>query len=255
MFPLEENQANYTCLSFQHQQHHTTLQDILSRRNSDHHSNKLKLNATVQNCRCEQRRRVCLKEPKATHRMASSILVKTVCFMRSLPSFGQLPLGDQLLLLRHGWVPLFVMGLAQEKTSFEVTDVPNSSILRQILLGPGCTEKGTDVPTLDKVNRLRTCLHHLWNLDLSQKEYAYIKAVQGLSALSSIEGLQQEAQRVLQEVSHLLHPQDTSRFGHILVVASTLPTVGHGLVTELFFRPIIGNTDMLHWLSQMLFIQ
>lgn len=78
-------------------------------------------------------------------------------------------------MLRHCWVPVFVLGLAQEKIVFEVTDVPNSSILRKILLGPGLTEKEADRPTLAGVHKLRTCLHHLWNLDLSPKEYAYLK--------------------------------------------------------------------------------
>lgn len=56
-----------------------------------------------------------------------------------------------------------------------MTDAPNSSILRQILLGPGLTEKEADQPTLAGVNRLRACLRQLWNLDLSPKEYAYLK--------------------------------------------------------------------------------
>lgn len=212
--------------------------------------------------------------------------------MRSLPSFSQLPTGDQLLLLRHCWAPLFVLGLAQEKIVFEVTNVPNSSILRQILLGPGLTEKDADQPTLDEVHRLKTCLHHLWNLDLSPKEYAYLKgavlfnpgkpsfliifaftltslldmglnrnlslptaAVEGLSGLSFIEGLQQEAQRALQEVTHLRHPGDASRFSHILLAASSTQTVSHHFTIELFFKPVISNIDMLHLLTEMLFVQ
>lgn len=78
-------------------------------------------------------------------------------------------------MLRHCWVPLFVLGLAQEKIAFEVTDAPNSSILRQILLGPGLTEGEAHRPTLAGVHRLRTCLRYLWKLDLSPKEYAYLK--------------------------------------------------------------------------------
>lgn len=292
MFPLEEKLANSTCSGYEHQHSRTILYDILSWRDSDHLNSKLNSNATAQNCQCEQRRTVCLKDPKGIYQVASIVLVKTICFMRSLPSFSQLPLGDQLSLLRHCWVPLFVLGLAQEKTVFEVTDKPNSSILRQILLGPGRVEKEADQPTLDEVHRLRTCLHHLWNLDLSPKEYAYLKgamlfkpgktfifhllcftpsslldmnlnrnlssstaAVQGLSALSFIEGLQQEARRALQEVTHLQHRRDTRRFRHILLAASTIQTVSHSLVTGLFFRPVIGNVDMLHVLTEMLFVQ
>lgn len=174
MFPLEEA-TNSTCSGYRDQHPHTILYTILSGGQVGYFNSKLNHNTTEQNCRCEQRRIVCLKDPKATCQVASSVLVKTICFVRSLPSFSQLPSGDQSSLLRHCWVPLFVLGLAQEKIAFEVTDVPNSSILRQILLGPGLTEKEADQPTLAGVHKLRTCLHQLWDLDLSPKEYAYLK--------------------------------------------------------------------------------
>lgn len=174
MFPLEEITPN-TCSGYQDQRGHTLLYNILSGRASGYFNTKLSHNTAAHNCRCEQRKTVCLKDPKATCQVASSVLVKTIHFVRSLPSFSQLPPGDQSSLLRHCWVPLFVLGLAQEKIVFEVTDAPNSSILRQILLGPGLTEKEADRPTFAGVHKLRTCLHYLWNLDLSPKEYAYLK--------------------------------------------------------------------------------
>ncbi|XP_035536719.1 nuclear receptor subfamily 0 group B member 2 [Morone saxatilis] len=261
MFPLEEI-TNNTCSSYRDQHPHTILYNILSGRDSGYFNNKLNHSATAHNCHCERRRTVCLKDPKVTCQVASSVLVKTICFVRSLPSFSQLPSGDQSSLLRHCWVPLFVLGLAQEKIVVEVTDVPNLSILRQILLGPGRAEKDTDRPTLAGVHELRAGLHQLWNLDLSPKEYAYLKgallfnpAVEGLSALLFIEGLQQEAQRALQEVIHLLHPNDDVRFSQVLLAASAIQTVSHSLVTELFFKPVIGNTNMLHLLTEMLFVQ
>ncbi|XP_056256105.1 nuclear receptor subfamily 0, group B, member 2b [Seriola aureovittata] len=261
MFSLEEKITSRTCSGYQDQHPHTILYNILSWRDSDYLSNKLNSNSVAHNCHCEQRRAVCLKDPKATCQVASGVLVKTVCFMRSLPSFSQLPLGDQSSLLRHCWVPLFVLGLAQERIEFEVSDVPNSSILRQILLRPGLSEKEADQPTLAGVHRLRTCLHQLWELDLSPREYAYLKgamlfnpAVQGLSAMLFIEGLQWEAQGALREAVLLLHPGDASRFRHILIAASAIQAVSHSLVTELFFKPVIGNANMLHLLSEMLFV-
>lgn len=295
MFSFEEKMTNSPCSGYRDQHPQTILYNILSWRDNNYLNNKLISNSLAHNCHCEQRRRVCLKDPKATCQDASSVLVKTICFMRSLPSFSQLPLGDQSSLLQHCWVPLFVLGLAQDRIVFEVTDVPYSSILRQILLRPGLSESQADQPTLTGVHRLRTCLHQLWNLDLSPKEYAYLKGamlfnpgkpllnlvavcvsivmlitsldmslnwkisspisvVQGLSAMLFIEGLQQEAQRALQEVIHLLHPEDAGRFRHILLAASAIQNVSHGLVTELFFKPLIGNTNMVHLLTEMLFV-
>lgn len=175
MFALEDKITN-RCSSGSRDQHaHTILYNILSWRDRAEINSKLNCNSVALNCHCEQRRTVCLKDPKATCQVASGVLVKTISFMRRLPSFSQLPLGDQSSLLRHCWVPLFVLGLAQERIAFEVTDVPKSSILRQILLRPDLSDKEADQPTLAGVHRLTTCLHQLWDLDLSPREYAYLK--------------------------------------------------------------------------------
>ncbi|XP_035489835.2 nuclear receptor subfamily 0 group B member 2 [Scophthalmus maximus] len=258
MFHADEMIANSACSGHKDQHPHTILYNILSRRDSDRLNGKRNSYFVVHNCLCKQRK-VCLKDPKATCQVAAGVLIKSVCFMRSLPCFNQLPPGDQSSLLRHGWVPLFLLGLAQERTVFEVTDAPNSSILRRILLRPGLSEKEADQPTLAGVHRLRACLRQLRDLDLSPKEYAYLRGavlfnpvVHGLSATWCIEGLQQEAQRALQEVVGLLHPDDAGRFRHILLVASATQNVSHDLVAQLFFKPLIGNANIIHLLTDML---
>lgn len=169
MYPLEETTES-TCSGCQRQHPHGILYGILSGQSPG----PLDCTTAAPTCHCEQRT-VSLKDPKTTCRVASDVLVKTVRLLRSLPSFCQLPQRDQLLLLKHSWVPLFVLGLAQDKILFEVTDRPNSSLLRKILLGPGSTQKEAEQPTLRDVCKLRTCLRQLWNLDLSPKEYAYLK--------------------------------------------------------------------------------
>lgn len=173
MFPLDEI-ANGACSGDQDQHSHTILYNILSRQESGYLNSE---RTVAHSCHCMQRRTVCLKDPEATCQLASSVLLKTIRFIKSLPSFSQLPSADRSSLLSQSWVPLFVLGLAQEKMAFEVTDLPNSSILRQILLGQGLSEKEADRPTVTEVHKLRACLHHLWNLDLSPMEYAYLKGV------------------------------------------------------------------------------
>lgn len=150
------------------------LFSILSGRNSGYLDAKPD-RSRRHNCHCEGRRTVSLKDPKVTYQVASSLMVKTFCFIQGLSSFCQLPSEDQALLLRHCWVHLFVLGLAQQRVALEVTEAPDSSILRQILLGPGLTEQDHHRPTLAEVHRLRTIMNHLWSLGLGPKEYAYLK--------------------------------------------------------------------------------
>ncbi|KAJ8340802.1 hypothetical protein SKAU_G00330930 [Synaphobranchus kaupii] len=220
--------------------------------------------APLHSCHCEMLRTVCLTTPGDTGQVASGVLVKTVRFMKSLPSFQQLPAKDQLALLQSCWTPVFILGLAQEGVAFQVTDTPAASMLKRILLegqeSHGTAERERARPTLAAVQKLQSCLHKLWSLDLTPKEYAYLKGatlfnpdVPQLKSAVLIEGLQQEAQCALREVVTPLHPHDRGRFARILLTASTLKSINPNFVIELFFRPVIGPADLFELLVEMLF--
>ncbi|NWI57320.1 NR0B2 protein, partial [Calyptomena viridis] len=215
-----------------------------------------------QRCLCHQRRTVQLRTPHVTCQAASDVLVKTISFMKNLPSFHQLPREDQIRLLDSCWVPLFLLGLVQEMVTFEVMETPATSMLKKILLNG--QSKGQEPertqPTLAAVQRLQSCLNTFWGLDLRPREYAYLKGailfnpdIPGLRASLYIQSLQREAQRALQELLQPLHPEDQGRFSHILLITSTLKSIPPALITDLFFRPIIGDTDIMELLMEMLF--
>ncbi|KAJ7304285.1 hypothetical protein JRQ81_011827 [Phrynocephalus forsythii] len=217
-----------------------------------------------QHCLCQKRRTVCLQTPQVTCQAASDVLVKTISFMKNLPSFQLLPWEDQLLLLDSCWAPLFLLGLVQEMVTFEVMETPAPSMLERILLNDQCKrpELQRAQPTLASVQRLQCCLNSFRSLDLSPKEYAYLKGailfnpdVPGLKASPYIESLQREAQRALQDVLVLLHLEDQGRFARILLISSSLKSIPPALITHLFFQPIIGDTDMLELLSDMLLMK
>nr|XP_057940752.1 nuclear receptor subfamily 0 group B member 2a [Doryrhamphus excisus] len=238
------------------------LFNILSQLDSSNpRSNNFSYRSIPHRCNCELRPTVCLKRPLEICKEASGVLVKTIHFMKNLPAFNQLPPNDRFLLLKSCWAPLFILGLAQEHVDFEVTDVPADSMLKKILLqrhrGP---ETEWEQPTMAGVSKLKSCLKKFWSLDLSPKEYAYLKGttifnpdVPDLKAPLFIEGLQQEAQHALSEVVQLLHPERQERFARILLTASMLQSITPSLVTELLFRPVIGQADLLELLVGMLF--
>lgn len=238
------------------------LFNILSQMdNSKLNQNSLNYNSVPHRCNCELRRTVCLKKPSEFCKEASAVLVKTVQFMKNLPAFNQLPPNDQFSLLKSCWAPLFILGLAQEHVDFEVTDTPADSMLKKILLNrQQSPSMEREQPTMAGVSKLKSCLKKFWSLDLSPKEYAYLKGttifnpdVPDLKAALFVEGLQQEAQHALSEVVHLLYPGDQERFAQILLTASMLQSITPSLISELFFRPVIGQADLLELLVDMLF--
>ncbi|XP_061574278.1 nuclear receptor subfamily 0 group B member 2a [Cololabis saira] len=238
------------------------LYNILSQMDSSRPSqDHFDYSSVPHRCKCEARRTLCLKRPTEICKAASAVLVKTVHFMKNLPAFNQLPSSDQFALLKSCWAPLFILGLAQEHVDFEVVDVPADSMLKKILLNrQESPELEREQPTVAGVSKLKSCLKKFWSLDLSPKEYAYLKGttifnpdVPNLKAGLFVEGLQQEAQHALSEVVQLLHPGQQERFARILLTASTLQGITPSLITELFFRPVIGQANLLELLVDMLF--
>uniref|UniRef100_A0A8C3C3Z6 NR LBD domain-containing protein n=1 Tax=Cairina moschata TaxID=8855 RepID=A0A8C3C3Z6_CAIMO len=105
-----------------------------------------------------------LKTPGATCRRASGVLLKTLTFVRNLPSFYHVPWEDWAVLILQNWAPLFVLGLAQEGvlTCERSTNEPGSSSL------------GT---SLAEVQKIKNLLWKFWDLDVSTREYAYLKGI------------------------------------------------------------------------------
>lgn len=138
--------------------------------------------ASLQPCSCgSTRRRGVLGSPQVTCKAASAVLVKTLRFVKNVPCFRELPEDDQLALIRSGWAPLLVLGLAQDRVDFETTETVEPSMLQRILTGvpdrqsellAGQSRAGVSVVDIEAIKAfLKTC----WSVDISTKEYAYLK--------------------------------------------------------------------------------
>ncbi|CAM9626583.1 unnamed protein product [Bubo scandiacus] len=227
-------------------------------------------------CPCGSRRRVALRSPQVACKAASAVLVKTLRFVQNVPCFQELPLDEQLLLVRSCWAPLLVLGLAQDRVHFETVESAEPSMLQRILTarrlgeqppprgpapgrphhGPG---GGPHLPSAGEIQAIKGFLAKCWSLDISTKEYAYLKGtvlfnpdLPGLQCTQYIEGLQREAQQALNEHVRLIHRGDETRFAKLNVVLSLLRSVNANVIAELFFRPIIGAVNMDDMLLEML---
>lgn len=137
-----------------------------------------------QACSCgSTRRRGVLRSPQVTCKAASAVLVKTLRFVKNVPCFRELPEDDQLALIRSGWAPLLVLGLAQDRVDFETTETVEPSMLQRILTGSpegqnqglGCHSRtAAGVSVLD-IEAIKAFLKKCWSVDISTKEYAYLK--------------------------------------------------------------------------------
>ncbi|XP_037677662.1 nuclear receptor subfamily 0 group B member 1 isoform X2 [Choloepus didactylus] len=142
---------------------------------------------------CDMQRPVALKSPQVVCEMASAGLLKTLRFVKYLPCFQVLPLDQQLVLVRSCWAPLLMLELAQDRLQFEMVETSEPSLLQRILttrrretadeeppsrreqppLAPP-PEAGQQ-PSVAEVQAIKGFLAKCWSLDISTKEYAYLK--------------------------------------------------------------------------------
>ncbi|PIO28643.1 hypothetical protein AB205_0193890 [Aquarana catesbeiana] len=235
-----------------------------------------------QGCSCGSQKKVTLKSPQVTCKAASAVLVKTLRFVKSVPCFQELPLEDQLLLVRSCWAPLLVLGLAQDKVDFETVETSEPSMLQRILTNSQGGErelhhehpeqdflfgnsqhqqqnKLSQLPSATEIRWIKEFLGKCWSLAISTKEYAYLKGIvlfnpglPGLHCAQYIQGLQQEAHQALNEHVKMIQRWDNARFTKLIIVLSLLRSINANAISELFFRPIIGTVNMDDMLLEML---
>ncbi|XP_050806140.1 nuclear receptor subfamily 0 group B member 2-like [Gopherus flavomarginatus] len=218
-------------------------------------------------CPCEGNRKVVLRTPEVTCMRASEVLLKTITFIRNLPSFYHLPQEDQALLVQQCWAPLFVLGLAQEWVNFELKEISVPSLLKKILLNQSLTdsdkvENSSLGASLADVQKMKNFLEKFWNSDICAKEYAYLKGIilfnpdlPGLRFRHYVQTLQQEAQRTLMEFSSMMYNRNLGRFAWILGLLTSLKDVNAETIAELFFRPILGEVNLNELLLETLYFK
>ncbi|XP_018428801.1 PREDICTED: nuclear receptor subfamily 0 group B member 1 [Nanorana parkeri] len=268
--------------------HGSILYNILKNEEhrDSHHSSKMRKEdhsrSYGQGCSCGSQKKVTLKSPQVTCKAASAVLVKTLRFVKSVPCFQELPMEDQLLLVRSCWAPLLVLGLAQDKVDFETVETSEPSMLQRILTNRQGGErklphehaqqdllignsqhqqqtKLSQLPSATEIRWIKEFLEKCWSLAISTKEYVYLKGIvlfnpdlPGLHCAQYIQGLQQEANQALNEHVKTIQRWDHARFTKLIIVLSLLRSVNANAISELFFRPIIGTVNMDDMLLEML---
>ncbi|KAL6101061.1 nr0b1 [Pungitius sinensis] len=222
-----------------------------------------------QACSCgSTRRRGVLCSPQVTCKAASAVLVKTLRFVKNVPCFRELPEDDQLTLIRSGWAPLLVLGLAQDRVDFETAETVEPSMLQRILTG--LPDRHSEVPagqsraeagvSVADIDAIKAFLKKCWSVDISTKEYAYLKGAvlfnpdaEGLRCLHYIQSLRREAHQALNEHVGMIHREDATRFAKLLIALSMLRAISAPVVAQLFFRPVIGNVSIEEVLMEMFY--
>lgn len=121
---------------------------------------------------------VTIRAPLLMFTAASQVLGKTLRFVKTVACFRALPPADQLLLLRHSWAQLLVVGLVQDSVRFDTVETPRPSLLHAILTHRrGDTAAGTEEPgvPVGVAERIQMFLGRCSRLRMSVKEFALVR--------------------------------------------------------------------------------
>ncbi|XP_075395602.1 nuclear receptor subfamily 0 group B member 1 [Tenrec ecaudatus] len=214
-------------------------------------------------------RPVALKNPQVACEAASAALLQTMHFVKYLPCFQVLPLDQQLVLVRSCWAPLLLLELAQDHVHFETVEMAEPSLLQRILTSrrrepegpvlPAPLPAAGQPPSVADVQVMNGFLAKCWSLNISAKEYAYLKGIvlfnpdlPGLRCVKYVQGLQWGTQQILSEYIRLNHRAHQARTMGLNCALSLLRFISADVIAELFFRRIIGTVSMDDMVLEML---
>ncbi|KAI5131466.1 Nuclear Receptor Subfamily 0 Group B Member 1 [Manis pentadactyla] len=231
------------------------------------------------NTPCSAQQRVALKSPQVVCEAASAALLKTLRFAKYLPCFQVLPLDQQLVLVSNCWLPLLMLEMAQDRLNFETVETSEPRLLQRTHTIRRLESEGDELPPLQtlqphlvlppeeagllpsatEVHAIKGFLNKCWSLNISTKEYAYLKGIvlfnpglPGLQCIRYIQGLQWGTQQILSEHIRMTHRGFQARIAELNSALFLMKFINTDVIVELFFRRIIGTVSMDDIMLEML---
>ncbi|XP_045155192.1 nuclear receptor subfamily 2 group F member 6, partial [Echinops telfairi] len=186
--------------------------------------------------------------------LAARLLFSTVEWARHAPFFPELPVADQVALLRLSWSELFVLNAAQAALPLHTAPLLAAAGLHA---APMAAERA--VAFMDQVRAFQEQVDKLGRLQVDSAEYGCLKAIAlftpdacGLSDPAHVESLQEKAQVALTEYVRAQYPAQPQRFGRLLLRLPALRAVPASLISQLFFMRLVGKTPIETLIRDML---
>ncbi|XP_056148629.1 nuclear receptor subfamily 2 group F member 6a isoform X2 [Lampris incognitus] len=178
--------------------------------------------------------------------LAARLLFSTIEWARNIPYFPELPVSDQVALLRLSWSELFILNAAQSALPLHMAPLLAAAGFHS---SPMSAERV--VSFMDHVRVFQDQVDKLIRLQVDSAEYSCLKAVAlfspdacGLSDPVHVESLQEKAQVALTEYERMQYPNQPQRFGRLLLRLPALRAVPANLISQLFFMRLVGKTPI-----------
>uniref|UniRef100_A0A673IAF6 Retinoic acid receptor RXR n=1 Tax=Sinocyclocheilus rhinocerous TaxID=307959 RepID=A0A673IAF6_9TELE len=184
---------------------------------------------------------------------ADKQLFTLVEWAKRIPHFSDLPLDDQVILLRAGWNELLIASFSHR--SIAVKD--------GILLATGLHVHRESAHTagvgaiFDRV--LTELVSKMRDMQMDKTELGCLRAIvlfnpdsKGLSNPSEVEALRERVYASLEAYCKHKYPDQPGRFAKLLLRLPALRSIGLKCLEHLFFFKLIGDTPIDTFLMEML---
>ncbi|XP_062873317.1 retinoic acid receptor RXR-gamma-A isoform X2 [Trichomycterus rosablanca] len=184
---------------------------------------------------------------------ADKQLFTLVEWAKRIPHFSQLPLDDQVILLRAGWNELLIASFSHRSVS--VND--------GIVLGSGLHVHRSSAHTagvgsiFDRV--LSELVSKMKDMQMDRTELGCLRAIvlfnpdaKGLSSVCKVEALREKVYASLESYTKHRYPEQPGRFAKLLLRLPALRSIGLKCLEHLFFFKLIGDTPIETFLMEML---
>ncbi|XP_058613248.1 retinoic acid receptor RXR-alpha-A isoform X2 [Onychostoma macrolepis] len=184
---------------------------------------------------------------------ADKQLFTLVEWAKRIPHFSELPLDDQVILLRAGWNELLIASFSHR--SIAVKD--------GILLATGLHVHRNSAHSagvgaiFDRV--LTELVSKMRDMQMDKTELGCLRAIvlfnpdsKGLSNPSEVEALREKVYASLEAYCKQKYPEQPGRFAKLLLRLPALRSIGLKCLEHLFFFKLIGDTPIDTFLMEML---
>ncbi|KAG7242142.1 hypothetical protein INR49_024188 [Caranx melampygus] len=196
---------------------------------------------------------------------ADKQLFALVEWAKRIPHFSELPLDDQVILLRAGWNELLIASFSHRSITLKDGVLLASELQRDSAHSAGVgaifdreSVQSAEVGAIfDRV--LTELVNKMRDMQMDKTELGCLRAIvlfnpdaKGLSNTSEVELLREKVYASLEAYCKQKYPEQQGRFAKLLLRLPALRSIGLKCLEHLFFFKLIGDTPIDTFLMEML---
>lgn len=196
---------------------------------------------------------------------ADKQLYALVEWAKRIPHFCELPLDDQVILLRAGWNELLIASFSHRSIGLKEGVLLTSELQRDSAHSGGVgaifdreSVQSAEVGAIfDRV--LTELVNKMRDMQMDKTELGCLRAIvlfnpdaKGLANTSEVELLREKVYASLEAYCKQKYPEQQGRFAKLLLRLPALRSIGLKCLEHLFFFKLIGDTPIDTFLMEML---